>query len=80
MIYQDVDIKTVCALAIGLPACVFQSDSYDSRVYEYENDLDGVLTFPPLYGRGVRWYVLLTYLLSDRIGCRGSTRISFAMM
>lgn len=38
----------------------FDAGSYDSRLYLYESDLPGSVSNPPLYGRGVRWYVLLT--------------------
>ena len=37
----------------------FQTGSYDSRIYAYEHDLPGVLTIRPLYGRGIRWFVLI---------------------
>jgi len=37
---------------------VFDTRSYDSRVYEYESDVPGGYSFPPLYGRGSRWYIV----------------------
>ncbi len=39
----------------------FRTDSYDSRIYEYENDLMGIITIPALYGEGMRWYIMLKY-------------------
>ncbi len=36
----------------------FDTQSYDSRVYEYESDVRGGYSFPPLYGRGSRWYIV----------------------
>ena len=39
-------------------AC-FATDSYDSRVYAYENDVLYAVSFPAYYGRGLRWYGLL---------------------
>ncbi|MFQ6091624.1 MAG: ComEA family DNA-binding protein [bacterium] len=36
----------------------FNTGSYDSRIYEYENDLPGLMTNVGLYGEGVRWYAL----------------------
>ena len=36
----------------------FRTDSYDSRLYEYENDLPGLMKNVGLYGKGVRWYAL----------------------
>jgi hypothetical protein len=35
---------------------VFATDSYDARIYAYENDLIGLFSIPPTYGRGMRWY------------------------
>jgi hypothetical protein len=37
----------------------FDTESYDARVYEFENDVRGAFANPALYGRGRRWYVLL---------------------
>ena len=38
---------------------LFQTDSYDARVYAYENDLTGLFSFPPYYDRGMRWYAMV---------------------
>jgi hypothetical protein len=46
---------------------VFRSDSYFSGIFEYERDLDGVLTQPILYGSGVRWFLLFKYELINHI-------------
>jgi len=40
---------------------VFDTDSYDSRVYQYETDVRGGYSNPPLFGSGSRWYCLLRY-------------------
>jgi len=37
----------------------YDTSSYESRVYEYEDDLPGRVTLDPLWGEGMRWYVLL---------------------
>lgn len=37
----------------------FWTDSYRSRMYEYEYDLPGTVSFRPLYGKGVRAYLLV---------------------
>ncbi|MEJ5350400.1 MAG: helix-hairpin-helix domain-containing protein [Melioribacteraceae bacterium] len=39
----------------------FRTDSYNSRLYEYENDLPGIMTIPALYGEGMRWYLMIKY-------------------
>jgi len=52
----------------------FSTDSYNSRIYEFENDLIGVMTNPPLYGEGFRWYLLLKY--STKFGLNVSFKYS----
>ncbi|MBN1504743.1 MAG: hypothetical protein JW952_06770, partial [Candidatus Eisenbacteria bacterium] len=37
----------------------YDTSSYESRVYEYEDDLPGRVSLDPLWGEGTRWYVLL---------------------
>jgi len=40
---------------------VFGTDSYDSRIYEYESELRGTFANPALYGKGIRVYALARY-------------------
>jgi hypothetical protein len=37
----------------------YDTSSYESRLYEYEDDLPGRVSLDPLWGEGMRWYVLL---------------------
>lgn len=46
---------------------LFNTDSFNSRIYEYENDLDGVFSLPVLYGRGVRWYFLGSFRVTGSL-------------
>ncbi|MGQ9643414.1 MAG: hypothetical protein ACUVT3_06120 [Ignavibacterium sp.] len=39
----------------------FETDSFNSAVYEFENDLTGVLTNLAMYGKGLRWYLMIRY-------------------
>ncbi|MCF8260953.1 MAG: helix-hairpin-helix domain-containing protein [Melioribacteraceae bacterium] len=39
----------------------FETESYNSRVYQFENDLPGVMSNPPLFGKGFRWYFAVSY-------------------
>ncbi len=39
----------------------YETDSYDSRLYQYESDVAGAVSNPPLYGKGQRWYILGKY-------------------
>lgn len=44
---------------------LFDTDSYDSRIYEYESDLPGYMRNVALFGRGVRYYLLAKYKVID---------------
>lgn len=51
---------------------LFDTPSYDSRIYATESDLPGMISAPAFYGRGVRWTVLISAELRDML--RGSIR------
>ena len=38
---------------------IFDTDSYDSRIYAYENDVYGAFSIPGYSGRGSRYYLML---------------------
>jgi len=40
---------------------LFDTDSYDARLYAYENDVPGLWSIPAYYGRGSRGYVIVRY-------------------
>ncbi|MEO6695944.1 MAG: hypothetical protein ABIY50_01585, partial [Ignavibacteria bacterium] len=48
-------------LVLDMRYLVFETDDYDSRIYEFENDIKGVLSNVALYGKGRRWYLVLKY-------------------
>lgn len=62
---QDLSFNPVDKLSLSLRVTYFRSDSYQSGIYEYERDLEGVLTQPCLYGKGIKWYFLFTYNPSE---------------
>lgn len=39
----------------------FHTDSFNSAVYEFENDLFGVIPNLAMYGKGMRWYLIVKY-------------------
>ena len=61
LLYQNVNLKTNDRFDLEFRISYFKTDSYNSGVGEYENDLPGVLTIPIFYGEGVKWYALVTY-------------------
>jgi hypothetical protein len=59
LIYQGVKFEAFKFLKFYGRVAYFRSDSYFSRVYVYEDDIDGVVSLIPLYGKGLRWYFVL---------------------
>ncbi len=64
LIFQDVKYEPTASLNFSGRIVFFQTESYDSRVYEFENDLTGVMSNPALYGDGMRWYLVARYSTS----------------
>ena len=67
MIYQDIKINLNRNLSAYTRVIFFQTDSYNSRIYQYENDLPGALSSYVLFGSGLRWYALIKYELFNLI-------------
>ncbi|NUQ14480.1 MAG: hypothetical protein HUU33_04060 [Flavobacteriales bacterium] len=60
IVYQDVVHRPLRSWwELTLRLALFDTDGYDARLYAYENDLIGVFSIPPYYGRGMRWYAML---------------------
>ncbi len=60
LVYQDVRWQTTSWLRLDARLTFFDTDDFDSRIYQYENDLTGVFSIPALSGRGIRTYALAT--------------------
>lgn len=60
LVYQDVNYSFQRApLALYARYALFQTDTYDARIYAYESDLLYVFSVPAYYGRGSRYYLML---------------------
>ncbi|MBK7030926.1 MAG: helix-hairpin-helix domain-containing protein [Bacteroidales bacterium] len=60
MISQDLKIQAFDSkLGFMLRYTMFDTDSYESRLYSYENDLPSSFSVPALNGRGSRYYLML---------------------
>ena len=46
---------------------LIDTESYNTRIYAYENDLTYVFSIPPYYGRSSRFYLMVGYDLSRNI-------------
>ena len=57
LLYQDLVHRPLSSpVELTLRFALFDTESYDARIYAYENDMVGVFSIPPYYGRGIRWY------------------------
>ena len=62
LLFQDIGLHfQKIPLNIYGRYAIFDTDSYDSRVYAYENDLLYVFSIPSYYYRGMRAYVMVKY-------------------
>ncbi|MCB0728027.1 MAG: helix-hairpin-helix domain-containing protein, partial [Ignavibacteriae bacterium] len=61
LFYSDIRLIPVKRMTLDTRFIFFNTDSYDSRIYEFENDIQGVMSNLPLYGEGRRWYVVIKY-------------------
>ncbi len=57
LISQTIKFTMPHLLTVRARIAIFETDSYDSKIYEYEDDLTRISLNPALYGRGVRWYL-----------------------
>lgn len=59
IIYQDIRYKPEkMPFAISARYALFQTDSYDSRIYAYENDVLYSYSIPAFYYKGSRFYLM----------------------
>ena len=65
LIFQDIKIKLLYNLSVSSRFILFNTDSFNSAVYEYEYDLKGILSNIGLSGKGIRWYIVGNYKFSD---------------
>ncbi len=65
LIYQDLRIQPSRKLRIDGRISLFETDSFSTRVYQFESNLLYVLSNTVLYNRGERAYVVVKYDASD---------------
>jgi len=67
LVYQDIRYKPISDLNLYGRLVFFHTDSYDSRLYQFENDLTGIMNNPALFGKGIRLYFLARYKILDEL-------------
>ncbi len=59
LVFQDFYRRLTKNILLNFRVIYFNTPSYFSRIYEFENDIYGKMSNPALYGEGIRFYVLL---------------------
>jgi len=68
VIFQDLQLSfKKIPLNLSTRLAYFNTDSYNARIYAYENDLLYTFSIPAYYGKGFRTYLNLKYSISKKI-------------
>jgi len=68
LIYQDVKWKSRSGkYSLAFRYSLFDTDSYDERIYAYENDVLYAFSVPAYYYKGNRGFILFNYKLTSKI-------------
>lgn len=67
LLYQDIMLHINKNFQITTRISFFDTDSYESRLYQFEHDVPGMLTNQMLYGMGNRWYIKILWNISSSI-------------
>jgi hypothetical protein len=71
MIYQDIECHPFTfPIFLAFRLAWFNTGSYDSRIYAYEQDLSSGFSFAPLYTSGYRTYFLIRYDITRALSLR----------
>lgn len=66
LVYQDVMIRPENKpFDVTMRYAIFNTDSYDERIYAYENDVLYAFSVPAYYYKGSRFYILLKYEFAE---------------
>ncbi|MGN8226078.1 ComEA family DNA-binding protein [Gracilimonas sp. BCB1] len=65
LMYQDVRLQPIDALRIDARVSVFDTESFSTRVYQFESDLLYVLSNTVLYDQGQRAYIAVKYTVTE---------------
>src|SRR5699024_5365284 len=76
LLYQDIRFTPNSRWKIDARVTVFDTESFDTRVYQFENDLLYVLSNQMLFEQGQRFYLLLNYAPFDFIEIWGKFGIT----
>ena len=64
LLFQELDLKPMGkSWSLTIRYSVFNTESYDTRIYAFEQGLPGSFSLPAFYGSGTSAYVLMRYRL-----------------
>ena len=55
--------------SVSFRFAIFDTDSWSTRIYSYENDLLYTFSVPAYYSNGIRTYLMLKYSPTNRFDC-----------
>lgn len=68
LIYQDIIYHLLhFPLDLTFRFALFDTDSWNTRIYAYENDVLYAFSIPPYYGKGIRSYLMVHSAVSNHI-------------
>ncbi|MBL7777485.1 MAG: helix-hairpin-helix domain-containing protein [Chitinophagales bacterium] len=68
VIYQDVNFKMLgFPLTFNARLAIYKTESYNTRIYAYENDVLYSFSIPAYYYNGMRWYFTARYAITRNI-------------
>lgn len=68
ILYQDISYRPQrLPLVLSARFAIFDTDTWNTRIYAYESDLLYSFSIPAYYSQGTRFYLLAKYSFSDRI-------------
>jgi len=68
LFYQDIIFKPLSfPISFAARYCIFDTDSYNSRIYTYENDVVGSYSIPAFADRGTRYYLMARYTIKKGV-------------
>ncbi len=74
MFSQDIRFRPIKKLQCYTRFSIFQTKSFNSAIYQYENGLTGIFQNFVLFGKGIRWYIVAKYQIIQnvKISCKYS--------
>ncbi|MEN8118656.1 MAG: hypothetical protein ABFS16_16855, partial [Bacteroidota bacterium] len=70
LLFQDVQYSPANSpLNLSARIAYFDTESYNSRIYAYENDLLYTFSIPAYFGKGFRTYLNMKYKITDKLEC-----------